>query len=213
MTEVKSLAPFVFIVDDDEPLREALKDLFRSVGLQAQTFGTAREFLQIQLPDAPCCLILDIRMPGVSGIDFQAELRQAGRNVPIVFVTAHGDIPMSVRAMKAGAIDFLTKPFRDQELLDAVRVALERHRAQRERDQWLAGVKAKFNSLTSRESEVIALVGAGFTNKQIAGRLDVSPITVKVHRSNGMRKLGARSISDLMRIADALGIKPAKAFD
>lgn len=200
--------PVIFIVDDDEPLRETLKGLFRSVGLQAQTFGSAKEFLQVQLPDAPCCLILDIRLPGISGIDFQAELHNAGLHIPIVFVTGHGDIPMTVKALKAGAVEFLTKPFREQELLDAVRVALERHRDQRERDQWRAKIKASFDSLTPRELEVISLVSSGLMNKQIAGKLDISEITVKVHRVNGMRKLGARSMAELVRMADALGIKP-----
>lgn len=200
--------PVIFIVDDDEPLRETLKGLFRSVGLQAQTFGSAKEFLQVQLPDAPCCLILDIRLPGISGIDFQAELHNAGLHIPIVFVTGHGDIPMTVKALKAGAVEFLTKPFREQELLDAVRVALERHRDQRERDHWLAKIKASFDSLTPRELEVISLVSSGLMNKQIAGKLDISEITVKVHRVNGMRKLGARSMAELVRMADALGIKP-----
>jgi FixJ family two-component response regulator len=201
--------PVVFIVDDDMALREALRGLFRSVGLQAQTFGSAKEFLQIQLPDAPCCLILDVRLPGISGIDFQTELQNAGGHIPIIFVTGYGDVPMTVKAMKAGAVEFLTKPFRDQELLDAVRVALESHRDQREKDKRLAKIKACFDTLTPREFEVISLVSTGLMNKQIAGKLDISEITVKVHRVNGMRKIGARSMAELVRMADALGIKQA----
>ena len=201
--------PVVFIVDDDEPLRETLRGLFRSVGLQAQAFGSAKEFLQVQLPDAPCCLILDVRLPGISGIDFQTELHNAGMHIPIIFVTGYGDVPMTVKAMKAGAVEFLTKPFRDQELLDAVRVALENNRDQRAKDKWLAKIKASFDTLTPRELEVISLVSTGLMNKQIAGKLDISEITVKVHRVNGMRKIGARSMAELVRMADALGIKQA----
>ena len=200
----------VFIVDDDAPLRESLRNLFRSVGLQAQTFGSAKEFLQVQPPDAPCCLVLDVRLPGISGIDFQAELHNAGMNIPIVFVTGHGDIPMSVRAMKAGAVEFLTKPFRDQELLDSVRIALERHREQRQQEQSFARIKACFDTLTPRELEVISLVSTGLMNKQIAGQLEISEITVKVHRVNGMRKIGAKSMAELVRMADILGISRPK---
>lgn len=199
--------PVVFIVDDDAALGEMLKGLFRSVGLQAQTFGSAKDFLQVKLPDAPCCLILDIRLPGISGIDFQAELHDRDSHIPIIFVTGYGDVPMTVRAMKAGAVEFLTKPFRDQELLDAVRVALENHRDQRERDKWLAKIKTGFDALTPREMEVISMVSTGLMNKQIAGKLDISEITVKVHRVNGMRKIGARSMAELVRMADALGLK------
>jgi len=207
---LSQVEPVVFIVDDDAPLRETLKNLFRSVGLQAQTFGSAKEFLQMQLPDTPCCLVLDVRLPGISGIDFQSELHDAGMNIPIVFVTGHADVPMSVRAMKAGAVEFLTKPFRDQELLDSVRVALEKHRAQRQKDQSVAKIKTCFAALTPRELEVISLVSTGLMNKQIAGQLDISEITVKVHRVNGMRKIGARSMAELVRMADALGISRAK---
>jgi FixJ family two-component response regulator len=202
--------PVVFIVDDDAPLRETLRGLFRSVGLQAQTFGSAKEFLQVQLPDAPSCLILDVRLPGISGIDFQTELQNAGFHIPIIFVTGYGDVPMTVKAMKAGAVEFLTKPFRDQELLDAVRVALENNRDQREKDKWLGKIKASFDMLTPREFEVISLVSTGLMNKQIAGKLDISEITVKVHRVNGMRKIGAKSLAELVRMADALGINQAR---
>lgn len=201
-------ASFIFIVDDDEPLRESLKSLFRSVGLQAQSFGSAQDFLRIEIPDAPCCLILDVRLPGISGIDFQAELHKAGKQIPVIFVTGHGDIPMTVKAMKAGAVEFLTKPFRDQELLDAVQTALERHREERERYRQVSKIKASFDALTPRELEIITLVSAGLMNKQIAGKLAISEITVKVHRVNAMRKLGARSVTELVRMADALGIKP-----
>ena len=180
------------------------------MGLQAQTFGSAKEFLQVQPPDAPCCLVLDVRLPGISGIDFQAELHNAGMNIPIVFVTGHGDIPMSVRAMKAGAVEFLTKPFRDQELLDSVRIALERHREQRQQEQSFARIKACFDTLTPRELEVISLVSTGLMNKQIAGQLEISEITVKVHRVNGMRKIGAKSMAELVRMADILGISRPK---
>lgn len=198
--------PVVFIVDDDSALNESLRGLFRSVGLQAQSFGSAKEFLQIKLPDAPCCLILDVRLPGISGIDFQAELHDQDFHIPIIFVTGYGDVPMTVKAMKAGAAEFLTKPFRDQELLDAVRVALENHRDQREKDKWLAKIKTSFDTLTPREMEVISLVSTGLMNKQIAGKLEISEITVKVHRVNGMRKIGARSMAELVRMADALGL-------
>jgi len=204
-----AVEPVVFIIDDDVALLEALRNLFRSVGLQAQTFRSAKDFLQIQLPDAPCCLILDVRLPGISGIDFQSELQNTGMHIPIIFVTGYGDVPMTVKAMKAGAVEFLTKPFRDQELLDAVRVALENNRDQREKDKWLAKIKASFDTLTPRELEVISLVSTGLMNKQIAGKLDISEITVKVHRVNGMRKIGARSMAELVRMADALGIKQA----
>jgi FixJ family two-component response regulator len=197
----------VFIIDDDVPLRDAIKNLLHSVGLQAETFGTTTEFSQIKLPEVPRCLILDVRLPGVSGLDFQAELDRLGQHLPIIFMTGYGDIPMSVKAMKAGAVEFLTKPFRDQDLLDSVRIALERDREQRHRDQVVAKVRTAFDTLTSREQEVIALVTNGRMNKQIAGDLGISEITVKVHRGNAMHKLGARSLAELVRMADALGIQ------
>jgi FixJ family two-component response regulator len=202
--------PVIFIVDDDVALRETLRGLLQSVGLQAQSFGSAKEFLQVQLPDAPCCLILDVRLPGISGIDFQTELQNAGLHIPIIFLSGYGDVPMTVKAMKAGAVEFLTKPFRHQELLDAVRVALENHRDRREKDKWLVKIKASFDMLTPREFEVISLVSTGLMNKQIAGKLDISEITVKVHRVNGMRKIGARSIAELVRMTDALRINQAR---
>jgi FixJ family two-component response regulator len=202
--------PIVFVIDDDESIREALKSLLRSVGLRVELFGAASEFLKSKLPDAPSCLVLDVRLPGVSGLDFQTELAKANVHIPIIFITGHGDIPMTVRAMKAGAVEFLTKPFRDQELLDSVGIALERDRARREQDSTVHDVKTHFESLTPREQEVMGFVTAGLMNKQIAAKLGVSEITVKVHRGNVMRKMGARSLADLVRMADVLGIRKAQ---
>ena len=199
--------PIVFVIDDDASLREALSSLFRSVGLQAKTFASASEFLSFKLPDAPTCLVLDVRLPGVSGLDFQADLAKAHIDVPIVFMTGHGDIPMTVRAMKAGAVEFLPKPFRDQDMLDAVQIGLERDRSRRKNAGDAAKLKATFDTLTSREQEIMGLVTAGLMNKQIAGELGVSEITVKVHRGNVMRKMGAKSLADLVRMADALGVR------
>jgi len=197
----------VFVVDDDASVREALDGLFRSIGLQAKTFGSAAEFLQHKLPDAPSCLVLDVRLPGLSGLDFQAELAAAGLHIPITFMTGHGDIPMTVKAMKAGAVEFLPKPFRDQDMLDAVQQALERDRERRERNSGLAKLKSNFDTLTPREQEVMGLVTAGLMNKQVAGEIGVSEITAKVHRGNIMRKMGAKSLAELVRMADALGIR------
>jgi FixJ family two-component response regulator len=199
--------PTVFVVDDDASMRDALKSLLRSVDLEVETFGSAVEFLRARLPDAPSCLVLDVRLPGVSGLDFQGELAKSGIHIPIIFVTGHGDIPMTVKAMKAGAVEFLTKPFRDQDMLDAIQVALERDRTRREQDGRLTQLKTLFGSLTSREQEVIGFVTAGLMNKQIAAEMGVSVITVKVHRGNVMRKMGAKSLTDLVRMADALGIR------
>ena len=197
----------VFVIDDDVGMRETLSSLFRSVGLRVELFGSAREFAQIKMPDAASCLVLDIRLPGVSGLDFQAELAKAGIRIPIIFMTGHGDIPMSVQAMKAGAIDFLTKPFRDQEMLDAVVRALDRDQKRLDGEKVVAEVRIRFDSLTSREREVIALVVDGLMNKQIAAKLGVSEITVKVHRVNMMRKMRARSVINLVEMADLLGIR------
>lgn len=205
-TEAK---PVVFVIDDEAPLREALASLFRSVGLEVRLLASAQEFLRERLPEAPSCLVLDVRLPGVSGLDFQAELARAKVEVPIVFMTGHGDIPMTVRAMKAGAVEFLTKPFRDQDMLDAVQLALERDRVRRQSGQAAARLKADFDTLTPREQEVMALVTAGLMNKQIAAEIGVSEITVKVHRGNVTRKMGARSLADLVRMADMLGIRRA----
>jgi FixJ family two-component response regulator len=199
----------VFIVDDDVSLRQALDSLLRSVGLRAEMFGSATEFFKHELPDVPACLVLDIRLPGLSGLDFQSELIKSNIQIPIIFITGHGDIPMTVRAMKAGAVGFLTKPFRDQDLLDAVHIALERDRSRRAQDETIHGVKANYQSLTPREQEVISFVTAGLMNKQIATKLDVSEVTVKVHRSNVMKKMGAHSLAELVRMADMLGIRPA----
>jgi FixJ family two-component response regulator len=203
--------PIVFVIDDDESIREALKSLLRSVGLRVELFGAASEFLKSKLPDAPSCLVLDVRLPGLSGLDFQTELAKANVHIPIIFITGHGDIPMTVRAMKAGAVEFLTKPFRDQELLDSVGIALERDRARREQDSIVSDVKIHFESLTPREQEVMGFVTAGLMNKQIAAKLGVSEITVKVHRGNVMRKMGAKSLADLVRMADILGLRRGQA--
>jgi FixJ family two-component response regulator len=197
----------VLVVDDDAAVREALMALFSSVDLPVETFGSASEFLQSELPDCPACLVLDVRLPGLSGLDFQAELANAGSHIPIIFITGHGDIPMTVQAMKAGAVEFLTKPFRDQDLLDAVQLALERDRRRREQDRKDSELRNLHAALTSREQEVMALVTAGLLNKQIAAQIGVSEITVKVHRGNVMRKMNARSLADLVRMADALGIR------
>jgi FixJ family two-component response regulator len=199
--------PIVFVIDDDAPMREALGNLFRSVGLQVEVFGSASEFLQSKLPDVPGCLILDIRLPRLSGLDFQAELVKAGIHIPIIFMTGHGDIPMSVRAMKAGAIDFLTKPFRDQDMLDAVTTAIERDRGNRNEARILSDLRALFATLTPREREVMALVTAGLMNKQIAAEIGIAEITVKIHRGHIMRKMAAKSLADLVRMAQALGLQ------
>ena len=200
----------VFVVDDDPSMREALNGLFRSVGLRAEVFGSAPELLQSELPDVASCLVLDIRLPKRSGLDFQAELAKAGIEIPIIFITGHGDVPMSVRAMKAGAVDFLTKPFRDQDLLDAVAQALERDRKRREDAKGVAELKALFDQLTPREKDVMALVTTGLMNKQIAGEMGVSEITVKIHRGHAMRKMRAKSLADLVRMAETLGVSRAK---
>jgi FixJ family two-component response regulator len=196
----------VFVVDDDASVRESLAELLASVGLRVEAFGSAAQFLQSKIADGPGCLVLDVRLPGLSGLDFQAELAKSKVLLPVIFVTGHGDIPMSVRAMKAGAVEFLTKPFRDQELLDAVQRALELDRTRREEHKSVAELGARFQSLTPREQEVIRLVSTGLMNKQIAGRLDVTEITVKVHRGNAMRKMRATSLVDLIRMLHVLGL-------
>jgi FixJ family two-component response regulator len=198
--------PMVFVVDDDESLRESLGSLFRSVGLRVELFGTAPEFLRTTLPDVPSCLVLDVRLPGLSGLDFQSELVRANVRIPIIFMTGHGDIPMSVKAMKAGAVEFLTKPFRDQDMLDAVQLALAKDGVRRENEQAIVELRSRFAGLTEREKEVMALVTAGLMNKQIAARIGLSEITVKVHRGNVTRKMGARSLAELVRMAESLGI-------
>ena len=196
--------PTVFVIDDDPAVRQGVSSLLRSVNIHAEMFGSPKEFMPEKLPDAPCCLVLDVRLGSSSGLDLQAELDNAEINIPIVFITGHGDIPMSVRAMKAGAVEFLTKPFRDQDLLDAVKVALERDRQQREKNKSLAILRSCLETLTRREQEVFALVATGLMNKQIATQLGVSEITIKVHRGNLTRKMGARSLAELVRMADAL---------
>ena len=202
--------PVVLVVDDDPEVRDALSSLFRSVGLEPRLFASTAEFLQHKLPEAPCCIVLDIRLPGVGGLDFQAQLTNANIHIPVVMVTGHGDIPMSVRAMKAGAVDFLTKPFRPQDMLDAVARALERDGKRRDSEKLLAEIQGRFELLTSREREIMMLVTAGLMNKQVAAEVGLSEITVKIHRGHLMRKMGVRSLADLVRAAEALGLRPAK---
>jgi FixJ family two-component response regulator len=197
----------VYVIDDDADTREALKSLFASVGLRTETLGSAAEFFNKKLPDAAMCLVVDIRLPGLSGLDFQAELSRVNVDAPIVFITGHGDIAMTVKAMKAGAVEFLTKPFRDQDLLDAVKLGLEKDEANRKSQIASAGVRALFESLTPREKDIFRLVTVGLMNKQIAAEMGVSEITVKVHRGNMMRKMNASSLADLIRMADVLGIR------
>jgi FixJ family two-component response regulator len=197
----------VFVIDDDHSMREALGRLFQSVGLQVQLFSSALELQNSARPDVAGCLVLDVRLPGLSGFDLQAELAKSNIHIPIVFITGHGDIPMSVRAMKAGAIDFLTKPFRDQDLLDAVNQALERDRKRRMDERELADFHALYDALTPRQREVMALVTDGLMNKQVAAKLGLSEISVKIHRGAVMKKMGVRSLADLVRIAEALRIK------
>jgi FixJ family two-component response regulator len=203
MTEQLSM---VFVVDDDAEVRKALDSLIRSVGYQVETFSSTQEFLRRMRPDVPSCLILDVRLRGVSGLDFQRKLAETDNPTPIIFITGHGDIPMSVRAMKAGAVEFLTKPFRDQDLLDAIHVALERDAARREQEAEVAKLRERFEWLTPREREVLPLVISGLLNKQIAAKIGASETTAKVHRSQLMRKMGADSLPDLVRMAEKLGI-------
>jgi len=202
--------PIVFVVEDDASICRALSNLFQSVGLQVEVFGSASEMLQGKLPDVASCLVLDVRLPGLSGLDFQTELAKANIHIPIIFMTGHGDIPMSVRAMKGGAIDFLTKPFRDQDMLDAVVKAIERDRERREADRVVTDLQALFVTLSAREREVLALVSSGLMNKQVAAELGLAEITVKIHRGHIMKKMGARSLADLVRKAEALGIRRNK---
>jgi RNA polymerase sigma factor (sigma-70 family) len=193
-------APVVFVVDDDASVRSSLKFLLSTVGLNAETFDSADRFLYKKRADVPSCLVLDVRLPGLSGLDFQRELATRNICIPIVFLTGYGDIPMSVRAMKAGAVEFLTKPFRDQDLLDAVRVALDRDRARREQEKEITDIRERFDSLTSREQEVVSMVVAGMLNKQIAAELGTAESTVKVQRSRAMEKMQAESLADLIKM-------------
>ena len=201
----------VFVVDDDGAMRVALMNLIRSVGLRVELFASAQEFLRSKLPDVPSCLILDVRLPGLSGLDLQRRTGDAGIEIPIVFITGHGDIPMSVRAMKAGAVEFLTKPFRDQDLLDAIQQALERDSKARDQRAALEELRSRFASLTSREREVMKRVVAGLLNKQIGAELGTSETTVKIHRHQVMEKMGAGSVPELVRMADRLGVLVPKS--
>ena len=202
--------PIVFVVEDDASMRRALSNLFQSVGLEVELFGSASEMLKGQLPDVSSCLVLDVRLPGLSGLDFQSELAKANIQIPIIFMTGHGDVPMTVRAMKGGAVDFLTKPFREQEMLDAVLAAIERDRKRREADKILVDLQTRFEALSSREREILAGVSSGLMNKQIAAQLGLAEITVKIHRGHIMRKMGAKSLADLVKRAEALGISRIK---
>jgi FixJ family two-component response regulator len=211
MKKSPNIGSIVFVIDDDASLRAALKELFESVGLQVEPFGSGEAFFDSKHSDATSCLVLDVRLPGMSGLKFQEELAKAKISIPIIFLTGHGDIPMAVRAMKSGAVDFLTKPFRNQDLLDAVSAALELDRTRRAKDATHSTLRESFKSLSQREREVVARVAAGGLNKQIAADLGVSEVTVKVHRANAMRKLRAKSVAELVRMTDLLGVAPPKA--
>ena len=204
------MVPCIYVIDDDRSVRDALSSLFRSVGYKVQLFESTSEFIQAKRLDANSCLVLDIRLPGVSGLDLQSHLNREQIQIPIIFMTGHGDIPMSVRAMKAGAIDFLAKPFRDQDMLDAVTAALETDRKRRHADQSVAAVRSAFETLTPREREIMQFVTSGLMNKQVAGKLGLSEITVKIHRANVMKKMACQSLADLVRMAGLLGLNPPK---
>ena len=203
--------PFVFVIDDSPSIRDALDSLIRSVHLNVQSFGSIEEFLQFIRPDAPGCIVLDVRLPGLSGLDFQCEMAKSNIDLPVIFITGHGDVPMSVRAIKAGAIEFLTKPFRDQDLLDAIYLGIERDRSRRQASAIVAVLRGHFASLTARERQVMLQVASGRPNKQIAAELKLSEVTVKVHRRHVMRKMKAKSLADLVRMADKLSDSPETA--
>ena len=203
--------PVVFVIDDSPSVRDALDSLIRSVHLNVQAFGSIEEFLQFKRPDAPGCIVLDVRLPGLSGLDFQREMAKSNIDLPIIFITGHGDVPMSVRAIKAGAIEFLTKPFRDQDLLDAIYLGIERDRSRRQASAVVAVLRGHFASLTARERQVMLQVASGRPNKQIAAELKLSEVTVKVHRRHVMRKMNAKSLADLVRMADKLSDSPETA--
>ena len=207
---MKDADAIVFVVDDDSSIREAIESLVKLAGLRVETFGTAQEFLRSKRPDLPGCVVLDVELPGLSGLDLQRELAAHGIKLPVIFITGYGDIPMSVRAMKAGAVEFLTKPFRDQDLLDAIQQALERDRVARQHSREIAELRERFDALTSREREVMSLVVAGWLNKQIGFELGISEITVKIHRGRVMNKMGAQSLAELVRMTERLEIPTAK---